>query len=305
MDRAASDRAASRDEESECWPAWLVLLRSVGDPERLAAWRGRHADGCPACRAVVARVDRDRARRPDDLPLVAEAAPRRRAGQPMQVIRHVVDEACPPALPYAASVTNPLSSPSAELPIVEYHRIEELEDTPLDSLWCVTWDTRLYFILIGPPAALDSCAHGAVIRGRDGETLEQLVPADASTCRLLAPEAAFDGPAVLCLQSRLSTADLDAQDVEVPDLLATGIRLEPAPPDSSSLRRLVGDLVARNRITAFLDALPQEPPAPAEALTLGFYLRVLHLQGRLGPSDQKRLVELEWLPGDLREAFAE
>jgi hypothetical protein len=284
------DLAGARGEEAPrgpCWPAWRIWLHQRNDAGDFQAWWEEHGQQCPTCREIVGRVRADEERAAN-----ADRGPQR--------VLHLCDESCLRRLPWAAAGSQPLLSATTELPLVEYHRLAETADPDLSATWCVTWDSAVFLVLVGPPAALERWRTGASVLDLDGHYLGGLVPADSEMARLLAPEGALNGGETACFQFQLSAVELHGTPVAIPNLLNQGFQLVPTGEAVSRAQELVADLASRNRLSRFLAELPEETEDREEAATLCFYLRVLNAQGRLGPPDRKRLLDHDWLAPDLR-----
>jgi len=219
-------------------------------------------------------------------------------------VHHLFDASCARSLPWAAATATGLVSPTAEVPLVQYHRLESTAGQELQSIWCVTWDSAVFIILVGPRDALAKWEDGAAVLDGDGTHICRLKPAGDDIADLLAPPGALNsGAATLCLQCQMAAGELGGTPFTVPELLAGGIQLVPETDAISRVQELIADLASRNRVASFLANVPAAPHDPQEAATLCFYLRLLDRQGRLPPEDRRQLAELEWVTDDLRDAF--
>jgi len=167
----------------------------------------------------------------------------------------------------------------------------------------VLWDASLYVVLVGTEEALGEWRPGAMVLNRSGEQVGALTPVTGEIARLLAPSEAFGGRETVCFQCELSIVELQAGAFSLPRLVGGEIELAPAEERPSHGQQLLADLVARNRIGAFLDGLPDQVGDDQERLTLNFYIRLLNRQGRLTAQDKARLLQLVWLADDLRLAL--
>ena len=284
--RAADARSA------ECWPPWRILLCRHSDPVALEAWLEGHSEACPQCRAAYERVLRD-----DETRDCVGPKPN------LQVFHAFIDESWHCALPYAAHTPPRLDSPDVELPMVQYHQVRDVSESTLDAVWCATWDNTVYVLLVGSAPALGRWSAGADLVSRQGCRVGCLKQANAEMHNLLAPEGTFGESEVLCLQCQVTLAELGGSTFTVPKLLSGEVRFAPAEAEPSRVQQLVTDLTSRNRTGRFLAGLPEHCDAPAHALTLNFYLRLLHAQGRLTAEDRTRLLTFHWLADELRRVF--
>jgi len=275
-----------------CWPAWRILLFRNSAPEALEAWWEKHGSRCPRCREAYRRVVHEGAP-------FRGAVPKRRA----QVLRIFFDASWERAVPYAAHTPPRLDNTAAELPLVQYHRLRDVAEPSLRHVWCVSWDNAIYVLLVGPEEALAKWRDGADLTNSQGSRIGKLRQANAEVQELLAPGGTLEGHPALCLQCQATVVQLCSAPFTIPELLSGEVRLAPAESAPSPVQELVADLTSRNRVGRFLANLPDQTVDPADVLTLGFYLRLLHLQGRLTREDRKRLAALDWLPQDLSNAF--
>ena len=207
------------------------------------------------------------------------------------------------ALPYAAAVPELPLSPANELPWVEFHKVEGPLPQGVEAAWLVVWEGAVFVAIVGERGAVCGFETGARLVGSSGETLGNLVRAEARLAELLFPPGAAPGRHVLVLQCDRSAGELAARRFAIPGLADRGIRLVPKEPTRSQPDDLVADLVRRNRLSRFLASLPAEVESPEKALTLSFYLRLLIHQGRLTPGEARRLAALPWLTPDLKAAL--
>ena len=297
----AADRALHQWEQAPwaadarsaaCWPPWRILLCRHNDPAALEAWHEQHGEACPQCHAAYGRVLRE-----------TEAPKCAGPMATVQVLRAFLDDSWDCALPYAAHTPPRLDSPDAELPVVQYHQVRDVSEPALDAIWCVTWDNTVYVLLVGAEPALSRWSAGADLVSRQGCRVGCLRRADAGVHNLLAPKGTFGGSTVLCLQCEVTLAELGGSTFTVPKLLSGELRFAPPEAKPSRVQELVADLTSRNRTGRFLAGLPDHCNDPAQALTLNFYLRLLHTQGRLTAGDRTRLLTFDWLTDELRRAF--
>jgi len=279
----------SRRRPRECWPKWRILLARLHHPDDLGQWWRDHGATCPRCRQARAEVEREAGGRgpkwADDLVEI-----------PVDMVREE-------ALPYAAAVPELPLSPANELPWVEFHKVEGPLPQGVEAAWLVVWEGAVFVAMVGERGAVCGFETGARLVGSSGETLGNLVRAEARLAELLFPPGAAPGRHVLVLQCDRSAGELAARRFAIPGLADRGIRLVPKEPTRSQPDDLVADLVRRNRLSRFLASLPAEVESPEKALTLSFYLRLLIHQGRLTPGEARRLAALPWLTPDLKAAL--
>jgi hypothetical protein len=207
------------------------------------------------------------------------------------------------SLAWAADTGPRVGTAEEELPLVEYHRIEAPSTEGVDCMWGVTWDNALFLLVAGSKEGLEKWSSAALAVNRSGRKLGSFVKADESVVKFLAPHGSIAGIHACCLQCQVSVVELADGKFSIPSILSGEIRLIPAEDAESQIQRLVADLVSRNRTLVFLSSLPDVVASSADALTLNFYLRVLHHQGRLDKTEQQKLSKYSWLADDLKLAF--
>ena len=173
----------------------------------------------------------------------------------------------------------------------------------INCMWGVTWDNALFLLVAGSKEALEKWGSAALVVNRSGKKLGSFVKADESVAGFLAPHGLVPGMPTCCLQCQVSVLELAGGKFSIPSILSGEIRLISADDAESQVQRLVADLVSRNRTSVFLSSLPDVVGSSAEALTLNFYLRVLHHQERLDKAERRKLRKYCWLADDLKLAF--
>jgi len=286
MEEAAGKEAAATE---QCWPQWLVLLRKLNKPEVFRAWWEEHGRSCAACSRAVGRLEAETSRAAAVGVGVSTAA--------WQV---VIRRGWSRQPRLAAGIPPDLRSPHPKLPHIQYHAAPALVASGLDAVWFVSWDNGLFVVMTGSSAALAEWHGGAaLVDSEDGSKISDLHLVSDTYADFLAPGGRLEGREAACFVCDATIAGLQGRSFTIPRLLSHGLRLVPLVERPEGIPELIDHMVFHNRPGQFVKGLPLELPDREQVLTVSAYVRLLHLRGRLLPTECARLAELPWLPADL------
>lgn len=294
----AERRAAGGDTpRGDCLPAWRVLVEAEADVRALAPWWTFHGGTCTACAATLDRVAAENA---DVSAWLRHLRDDARATRRLTLLRGDA----PGRATWAAAAPVTSRDPSAPLPQVWFHGLRVDAGAGTRAAWIVEWDDRCLLVLEPDPESVARWASGAAAVGPRAEVVARFVPADDGTKRAIAGGAGGK----VCLESEEPLPRAPSAAFTIPGLLADVVTIEPLAahePRDAGFRSLVVDMVRRNRVAAFLEAVAATTVLPEEERASAcFYLRWLSESGRVPEGVRARLRERAWIDEPTHAALA-